>query len=84
MLGEPDKVNTFFEARMARDLQYRSATGSTGGMYFNESSAAFDGSNARHPFDFDIAYANMEALCQRRNNWEQRRIEAMRQNGVIK
>ena len=59
VLGEPEKLNSFIEARMTRDLLYKSATGSTGGMYFNESSAAFDGMNQRHPFDFDIAYQNM-------------------------
>ena len=79
VLGEPERINTFFDARMSRDLLYKSATGSTGGMYFNESSAAFDGSSSRQAFDFDIAYQNMEALCNRRNNWEQRRVESMQQ-----
>jgi hypothetical protein len=82
VLGEPHRINTFFEARMARDLLYKSSTGSTGGMYFNESSAAFDGTNTRHEFTFDIAYENMIALCQRRNNWEQRRIDAMKEAGT--
>ena len=68
---------------MTRDLLYKSATGSTGGMYFNESSAAFDGMNQRHPFDFDIAYQNMAGMCERRNSWEQKRIETMKQRGII-
>jgi glycosyltransferase involved in cell wall biosynthesis len=83
VLGEPEKLNSFIEARMTRDLLYKSATGSTGGMYFNESSAAFDGMNQRHPFDFDIAYQNMAGMCERRNSWEQKRIETMKQRGII-
>ena len=60
VLRDPSRLNTFFEARLARDLTYRTATSSTGGMYFNESSAAFDGLNTRQPFDFDMAYQNMK------------------------
>lgn len=83
VLREPDKLNTFFESRLTRDLLYKSATASTGGMYFNESSAAFDGVNHRQGFDFNIAYENMKALCNRRNQWEQRRVETMKQKGII-
>ena len=83
VLGEPHRINSFFEARMSRDLMYKSSTGSTGGMYFNESSAAFDGSNVRQEFNIDMAYSHMRQLCERRNNWEQKRIETMKQAGVI-
>ena len=75
VLCEPERLNTFFEARICRDLLYRSATGSTGGMYFNESSAAFEGNNTRQPFNLDIAYDHLSSLCNRRNQWEQRRWE---------
>jgi hypothetical protein len=54
---------------------YRTTTAITGGMYFNESSAAFDGKMARNHFDFNAAYDHMLALCNRRNFWEQRRVE---------
>jgi len=84
VLREPDKLNTFFEARLAKDLTYRTATASTGGMYFNEASAAFEGMNSRVPFDFNIAYDQMAGLCNRRNVWEQRRIQAMREKGLMK
>jgi hypothetical protein len=84
VLREPEKLNTYFEARLTRDLLYRSATSSTGGMYFNESSAAFDGNQARQPFDFNIAYKQMENLCNRRNQWEQQRVETMKQRGLMK
>jgi len=81
VLGDPSKLNTFFESRLVRDLTYRSSTNSTGGMYFNESSAAFDGVNHRVSFDFNIAYDQMIQLCERRNNWEQRRVQAIQQKG---
>jgi len=84
VLGEPEKLNSFLEARMTRDLMYKSATSSTGGMYFNESSAAFDGINQRHPFDFNLAYQNMSTMCERRNTWENKRVETMKQRGIIK
>jgi len=83
VLGDPSKVNSYLEARMARDLLYRSATGSTGGIYFNESSAAFDGPNHRQPFDFDIAYNHMRMLCDKRNSWEERRVQTMQKRGLM-
>ena len=84
VLGEPERMNTYFEARMTRDLLYRSATNSTGGMYINESSAAFDGQQARQPFDFNVAYQQMTSLCERRNNWEKQRVTHLQQRGLIK
>lgn len=83
VLKDPSKLNSFFEARLTRDLTYKSATGSTGGMYFNESSQAFDGMNFRQPFDFDLAYSQMAAQRNRINQWEQKRIETMKQRGII-
>lgn len=84
VLGDQSKLDTFFEARMTRDLLYRSATGSTGGMYFNESSAAFEGINHRVEFNFDTAYNQMSNLCERRNMWERKRVEIMKQKGLMK
>ena len=78
VLGEPERVNTFFEARLSRDLMYQCTTATTGGMYFNESSAAFDGKNTMSPFGFDLAYDHMVELGARRNNWEQRRHEVLK------
>lgn len=75
VLCEPEKLNTFMEARLIRDLMYKTTTSVTGGMYFNESSAAFDGKMARTPFDFNMAYDHMLALCNKRNFWENRRAE---------
>ena len=83
VLCEPDKLNTHFEARLTRDLMYKYTTGTTGGMYYNESSAAFDGTANKHPFTFDLAYKHMTELLHRRNMWEQKRVEVMKakQNG---
>lgn len=75
VLCEPDKINSFMQARLTRDLMYGCSTATTGGMYFNESSANFDGKNIRNPFSFDMAYDHMAALCQRRNSWEHKRAE---------
>lgn len=75
VLCEPDKLNSFMQARLVRDLMYGCATQMTGGMYFNESSANFEGKNTRVPFNFDIAYNHMAAMCHRRNGWEQKRAE---------
>jgi glycosyltransferase involved in cell wall biosynthesis len=75
VLGEPEKLNSFMQARLVRDLMYGCSTQMTGGMYFNESSANFDTKNTRVPFNFDIAYNHMVSLCQRKNAWEQKRAE---------
>jgi glycosyltransferase involved in cell wall biosynthesis len=77
VLGEPDKVNSYMEARLARDLMYQSSTSVTGGMYFNESSASFDGRNSIQQFNFDMAYNHMVQLCNRRNAWEKKRVEVL-------
>lgn len=77
VLCDESKINSFMEARLVRDLMYKSSTAITGGMYFNESSAAFDGKNIRQPFDFNMAYDHMLNLCNRRNYWEQKRVEIL-------
>jgi len=77
-LCDPSKVNSYLEDRMSRDLMYGSSTSSTGGIYCNESSVAFDGNHARSAFDFNIAYNNMIALCNKHNAWEQKRMELIR------
>jgi len=83
VLVQPEKINSFLASRMTRDLLYKSSTSSTGGMYFNESSAAFDGQQHRSHFDFDIAYNQMRGLRERINHWEQiraKRISQLQEN----
>jgi hypothetical protein len=64
------------EARLVRDLLYECSTATTGGMYYNEMSASFDGRNTRQQFGIKEAYNNMAALRNRKNYWEQKRAEA--------
>ena len=78
VLCEPEKLNSFMESRLTRDLLYQSSTSVTGGMYFNESSASFDSRNTRNPFNLDMAYDHFVNLCNRRNFWEQKRMESIR------
>lgn len=82
VLCEPERLNSYLESRLIRDLLYRSSTAVTGGMYFNESSASFDGRSTRNNFDFDIAYDQMAALCHRRNFWENKRLEMLKSRGI--
>jgi glycosyltransferase involved in cell wall biosynthesis len=79
VLCEPDKLNSYFESRLIRDLLYQNHTGTTGGMYFNESAAMFDGRQTRSPFNLDIAYDQMVMYCNKRNFWENKRIETINQ-----
>ena len=69
-------VNSFMEARIVRDLTYKTVTATTGGMYHNESSAAFDGKNQIRPFDFNAAYDHMVAMRNKINYWEDARRKA--------
>jgi len=79
VLGEPEKLNTFLEMRLTRDLMYKTTTAMTGGMYFNEASAAFDNPNTRQPFSLQDAYNNFSGMCERRNHWENIRIQRAKQ-----
>jgi glycosyltransferase involved in cell wall biosynthesis len=76
VLKEPSKIDSFMEARLVRDLLYECSTATTGGMYYNEMSASFDGRNTRQQFGIKEAYNNMAALRNRKNYWEQKRAEA--------
>tara|TARA_B100001564_G_scaffold359171_1_gene379946 strand:+ start:2759 stop:4333 length:1575 start_codon:yes stop_codon:yes gene_type:complete len=75
VLCDPSQLNTHMEARLTRDLLYRTTTSSVAGMYFNESSAAYDGANIRNNFDFNSAYNHFVQLCNRHNHWENIRVE---------
>lgn len=78
VLCDDSKLDSFMEARLIRDLLYNTTTASTGGMYFNESSAAFEGKNQRLDFNFSKAYQHFYSLCMRHNSWEQKRSEKFR------
>lgn len=74
VLGEPERLNTYFESRLVRDLTYQTRTSSVGGMYENESCAAFDGKNNVTQFDLPLAYREMFKMADHRNHWENRRV----------
>lgn len=78
VLKEPERLDSFFEARITRDLMYKQATSSTGGVYFNESSAAFDGAAHRIHFDFTVAYNQLKSRCDKRNHWEENRVKKIK------
>jgi len=78
VLCDPSKINSFLTDRLSRDLMYGSSTSSTGGMYCNESSVAFDNNHQRSEFNLDIAYANMLNMCNKHNAWEQKRMELIK------
>lgn len=77
VVKEPERINTYFEARLIRDLTYGTRTAITGGIYENESSAAFEGKINRVPFNPDIAYEEMKKISDKRNYWEKRRYESL-------
>ena len=77
VLGEPERLNTYFEARMIRDLNYGMYIEGTGEMYFNEDSYKFVRPEYQ-PFDKEIAYKVVADLAERRNFWESKRKEVVR------
>tara|TARA_B100001564_G_C20653615_1_gene678097 strand:+ start:65 stop:1723 length:1659 start_codon:yes stop_codon:yes gene_type:complete len=76
VLCDADRLNTFMESRLTRDLLYKCSTSVTGGMYFNESSAQFDSKNIRAEFDLEKGYDHMVNLANRHNHFEQMRGKA--------
>jgi len=76
VLGEPEKLNTFFESRLIRDLNYGMFINGTGEMYLNEDSFKFV-KPTFEKFEKEEAYNMMNGLCLRRNKWELIRKEAV-------
>ena len=69
VLGEPEKLNTYFESRLIRDLNYGMYVNGTGDLYFNEDSYKFV-KPIFEKFEKEDAYNMMTNLCNRRNHWE--------------
>lgn len=69
VLGEPERLNSYMESRLIRDLNYGMYIQGTGEMYFNEDSYSFAQPNFQ-PFDKEISYNMIRDLCDRRNHWE--------------
>ena len=74
VLGEPEKLNTYFESRLIRDLNYGMYINGTGELYLNEDSYKFV-KPAFEEFTKKEAYNMMANLCARRNHWESARKE---------
>ena len=72
VLGEPEKLNTYMETRLVRDLNYGVALEGIAGLYYNEQSHIF-AQGQYNPFNREIAHQKMVAMCNRRNSWEQTR-----------
>ncbi len=77
VLREPEKLHTFMEARLIRDLNYGVHLEGIAGQYYNEQSHIFSQSQYQ-TFDREIAYRQMAHLCERRNQWEHRRSETLK------
>jgi len=74
VLGEPERLNTYFESRLIRDLNYGMYIAGTGDLYFNEDSYKFV-KPVFEQFEKEEAYNMMLSLCNRRNHWEATRKE---------
>jgi glycosyltransferase involved in cell wall biosynthesis len=77
VLGEPEKLNTYFESRLIRDLNYGMYINGTGELYLNEDSQKFV-KPVYELFGKDEAYNMMVRLCNRRNEWEEIRKKLMK------
>lgn len=74
VLGDKSKINTFFEARLIRDIKYGYKTNTVNSMYLNESSAAFDGKKDILRFTIKDAYNELKKIRDKINYWEGRRV----------
>ena len=74
VLGEPEKLNTFFESRLIRDLNYGMFVMGTGDSYLNEDSYKFVRPQFEK-FEKEDAHKMMVNMCNKRNQWEAIRKE---------
>ena len=74
VLGEPEKLNTYFESRLIRDLNYQMFINGMGDAYLNEDSFKFL-KPLYEPFDREKAYDMIAELCELKNFWEKKRKE---------
>ena len=74
ILGEPEKLNTYFESRLIRDLNYQMFINGMSDAYLNEDSFKFL-KPLYEPFDREKAYAMIADICELKNFWEKKRKE---------
>ncbi len=75
VLGEPERLGSYLELRLVRDLNYGMTAGSIGGTLFSDGSTY----SAKHDytkFKHKEAYDHMRKMCENRNSWEQRRMQS--------
>lgn len=74
VLKEPEKLHSYFESRLVRDLNYGQTSGGNFGLYQNENSLLFsDGSYNK--FDRQDAYNEIINIVNKRNFWESKRCQ---------
>lgn len=72
ILGEPEKLNTYFAMRLIRDLNMGFRNEGFGGVYMDD--VSFIGQRNRNiPFGPNEMFNMLTEMCAKRNYWEQRR-----------
>jgi hypothetical protein len=69
VLGEPERLNSYMEMRLIKDLNFNATTTGLNGLYYNDNSM-MSNRTQYHPFSAQDAYNQMKGLCDRRNFWE--------------
>lgn len=73
ILGEPERVGTWFETRLLRDLDWGVSPGGFGGEYYNELSASVV-STKMQPFNREVIVQHFVSLAEKKNFWENQRV----------
>lgn len=71
VLQEPDKIGSYMEARLIRDLNNGYAYRGFSGKYYHEN---YDRSNNITEFNRDLALTHFLSLLEEKVNWENRRL----------
>lgn len=78
VLGEPDKLNTYFALRLLRDLNAGMQNEGFGGIYIDD--ASFLGGRPRHRnFGPQEMFQQLLEMAEKRNRWEARRVGLIRE-----
>jgi glycosyltransferase involved in cell wall biosynthesis len=77
VLGEPHRLNSLLHMRLEKDLNSGCTGSVVAGMYYNEQSQMF-GRPVQEAFNKEIAYKHFYELRQRKNQWEQIRVNSLR------
>lgn len=72
-LGQPEKIGSYMAARLIRDLNACNTTSPGSDRYFADESLNGGHRIRRYPFNRQNAYNNCVWLCNKRNEWENKR-----------